>query len=72
MNEEYRYWMVHRGDNGMYPSRQVHAHKAEAIVEAQRLSAENPGVVFYVLVTVGYAKSVQPARYFEFDPELPF
>jgi len=48
MDKPYRYWMVHRLENGYSPNR-IHDSLGEAEIEAQRLAKANPGVFFTVL-----------------------
>lgn len=48
MTKPRKYWLVH----GSGPTNHRHAERGDAIIEARRLAAENPGRTFVVLEAV--------------------
>jgi hypothetical protein len=64
------FWMVWRF-NGQGPTRQ-YEYFDDAKKEAERLAANNPGVKFVVLRSIGYCEIINPVIYKEVNEKLPF
>jgi hypothetical protein len=70
MADDQPFWMV-LADNSSHTAYR-HASHGSAVTEAKRLAAQNKGVKFFVLASVGHAVVRDPVEWTAYDIEIPF
>ncbi len=70
MREERAFYLVWR-DGGGAPTYK-HPDRSGAVLEAERLSRNAPGVAFYILEATDRAVFTQPVAWTKLEEETPF